>query len=122
MNRAERRKAGISQPKPKMKHLPDSVYHDHLNQAYRQGWDNAFEKASNIAVAYMLGVPLLVLNEKFGEVRLKEFEGKSRVEHFFDLCTEMFDNYNSGDDTLERLLRDVKEKTGFDIEERVTEK
>lgn len=119
MNRAERRKNGIKVPPPKMKHMTEKAYWDEINKAYRKGWDNAFEKASNIAVGYMLAIPLLVLHERFGEVRLKECGGKSRIEHFFDMCTEIFDEYNSGSDTLTKLINDVEEKTGFNISERL---
>lgn len=119
MNRAERRKQGIKVPPPKMKHISEEAYNNAIDYAYRKGWDNAFEKASNIAVGYMLAIPLLVLHERFNEVRLKECDGKSRIEHFFDMCTEIFDEYNSGSDTLTKLINDVEEKTGFNISERL---
>jgi hypothetical protein len=111
MNRAERRKRGIKVPPPRMKHITQEAYDKELDKAYRKGID----VASNFAVVYMLGVPLLVLQEKFNEVRLKEFDGKSRIEHFFDLCVEMYERYNEGEDTLDRLMSDVKEHTGLDI-------
>ena len=111
MNRAERRRLGISQPPPKMKHITQEAYDKALDKAYRKGVD----VGSNFATIYMLGVPLLVLQEKFNEVRLKEFDGKSRIEHFFDLCVEMYERYNEGEDTLDRLMSDVKEHTGLDI-------
>jgi len=105
-------------PPPRMKHITQEAYDKALDKAYRNGID----VASNFAVGFMLGVPLLVLQEKFGEIRLKEFEGKSRVEHFFDLCTEMYERYNDGENTLEQLMNDVKEKTGFDIASKVMDK
>lgn len=119
LNRAERRKNGIKQPPPKMKHISEAAYNNAINFAYRKGYDNAFEKASNIAVAYMMAVPLLVLNDHFNEIRLKQVNGKSRVENFFDRCIDVFDEYNDGEDTLSRLVNDVEEKTGFKISERV---
>ena len=121
MNRAERRKLGICQPPPKMKHIPEKSYQDAINRAYRQGVNVGYEKACNYAVGCMLAIPLLVLNDNFNEIRLKEFNGQSRVEHFFELCTEVFEEYNDGEDTLERLMRDVLEKTGFDLSERIVD-
>ena len=119
MNRAERRKKGIKVPPPKMKHISEDAYNNAIDYAYRKGWDNAFEKASNVAVAYMMAVPLLVLNDHFNEIRLKQVNGKSRVENFFDRCVNVFDEYNDGEDTLSRLMNDVEEKTGFKISERI---
>ena len=119
MNRAERRKQGIKVPPPKMKHISEEAYNNAIDYAYRKGWDNAFEKASNVAVAYMMAVPLLVLNDHFNEIRLKQVNGKSRVENFFDRCVNVFDEYNNGEDTLSRLMNDVEEKTGFKISERI---
>ena len=121
MNRAERRKSGIYQSPPKMKHLPEKEYKEALDQAYRLGWDNAFVKACDLAVFYMFGIPILVLQEKFNEIRLKEFNGVSRTEHFFDLCADLFEEYNLDENTLTKLLNDVKDKTGFDISKRVFE-
>ena len=119
MNRAERRKRGIKVPPPKMKHISEDAYNNAIDYAYRKGWDNAFEKASNVAVAYMMAVPLLVLNDHFNEIRLKQVNGKSRVENFFDRCVNVFDEYNNGEDTLSRLMNDVEQKTGFKISERI---
>lgn len=119
MNRAERRKRGIKVPPPNMKHISEEAYNNAIDYAYRKGWDNAFEKASNVAVAYMMAVPLLVLNDHFNEIRLKQVNGKSRVENFFDRCVDVFDEYNNGEDTLSRLMNDVEEKTGFKISERI---
>ena len=121
LNRAERRKAGVKTPPPKMKHLPEKEYKEALDQAYRLGWDNAFVKACDLAVFYMFGIPILVLQEKFNEIRLKEFNGVPRTEHFFDLCADMFEEYNLDENTLTKLLNDVKDKTGFDISKRVFE-
>lgn len=119
MNRAERRKSKTYQPPPKMKHLTEDAFNKALHVAYQKGVDAGYEKASNYAVAYMLAVPLLVIHEKFNEVRLKEYQGHTRIEHFFDLCTDTFEEYNDGEDTLERLMRDVLEKTGFDVGSRL---
>ena len=122
MNRAERRKAGLKTPPPKMKHIPESQYRKDLDDAYRRGFDESFLKACDLAVMYMFGIPLLVLNDKFNEIRLKEYDGVPRVEHFFNLCTEYFEEYNVSDHTLSRVLKDVEDKTGFMITERVLER
>lgn len=119
MNRAERRKQGIKQPAPKMKHITEKDYRADIDNAYRQGWDNAFLKACDMAVLYMFSVPLIVLHDHFNEIRMKEFDGVPRIEHFFDLCADSFEEYNKCENTLTKLLTDVEEKTGFDISKRV---
>ena len=82
MNRAERRKNGIRTEPPKMKHLPEKQYRDEIDRAYRKGFDQAFDTALELAVAYMFSVPLLVLHDHYKEVMRREWEGKSRIEHF----------------------------------------
>lgn len=119
MNRAERRKRGIKVPPPKMKHISEEAYNNAIDYAYRKGYSKAFEKASDLAAFYMMAVPLLVLNDHFNEIRLKQVNGKSRVENFFELCLETYDKYNDGEDTLSRLMNDVEQKTGFKISERI---
>ena len=115
MNRAERRKHGIKSPPAKMVRMKETDYTQRINLAYRKGYDYAFDKASNLAVAFMLSVPLLVLHESFGEIRLKEFNGKSREEHFFELCISKYEEYNDKEDAIALLMNEVSEKTGFDI-------
>lgn len=116
MNRAERRKNGIKVPAPKMKHLPEKQYKEEIDRAYRRGFDQAFDTALELGVAYMFSVPLLVLHENFQEVMRKEWEGKSRIEHFYELCEKVYAEYNNyGDHTITRLTQDVFEKTGFDV-------
>ena len=119
MNRADRRKKGIKQPRPQMTHIKTEDYNKAITNAYAKGVQDAYDKASQLSVFFMMTIPLLVLNEKFNEIRLKEFKGVSRIEHFFELCMEKFDEYNDGQDTLARLLKDVKEQTGFDVESKV---
>ena len=119
MNRAERRKRGVSQPPPKMKHISEKDFRIELDKAYRLGWDNAFVKSCDLAVMYMLSIPLLVLNDHFNEIRLKEYDGVPRIQHFFDLCAETFEEYNEHENILSRILEDVETKTGFEISKRV---
>lgn len=102
-----------------MKHMTEQEFERQINIAYRKGVNMGFEKASNYAVGCMLAVPLIVLHDHFNEIRRKEFAGKSRTEHFFDLCKVVYEKYNTGDDILERLLRDVQDKTGFNISGRI---
>lgn len=119
MNRAERRKQGIKQPPAKMKHMTEFEYANQLNKAYQEGVADGYKRASNYAVVFMMCVPLIVLREKFGEIRLKDVDGESREERFFNLCLERYEDYNNGEDTLDRLLSDVKEITGVDVSKKV---
>ena len=121
MNRAERRRQGIKQPPPKMKHISEDAYNNAINRAYQKGIEVGFKKAIDFSVLYMFVIPLLVLGEKFGEIRFKEYRDKSRVEHFFDLCAEYYEKYCTydADVLIEQLSKDLLEKTGFDISKRL---
>lgn len=122
MNRAERRRQGIKQPPPKMKHISEDAYNNAINRAYQKGIEVGFKKAIDFSVLYMFVIPLLVLGEHFGEIRLKEYQGKPRVEHFFDLCIETYEKYNTHDVefVMGDIAKDLFEKTGFDITKRIT--
>lgn len=125
LNRAERRKQGIKTPPQKKVHLNEDAYYKALDDAFRRGFDDGVRKtfylASQKSVYFMLCLPLLVLKEKFREVWRKEFDGVSREQHFFDLCLEVYEQYDNGQDTLDRLLNDTKEKTGVDVAKKVDE-
>lgn len=115
MNRKERRKAGIKQPPPKMKHIPEQQYNMAINEAYRRGVEYGVDKSSNLSVYYMLCIAVLVLHQNFNMIRRKEPDGMSREEYFFKCCSKLFDKYNEGENTLEWLVNDVESETGFEI-------
>lgn len=123
MNRAERRKAGVKTPPPRMKHIREEVYQKAIDDAYARGFDNgvrsAFALASEKAVYFMLCLPLLVLKKHFNDIRLKQCNGVSREQHFFDLCLETYEQYDHGEDTLDKLMADTKEITGVDVAKKV---
>lgn len=68
MNRSQRRKQGIKQPPPPMKHLTVDQYKKAINDAYREGYEKGLEKSTDIAFVYMMAIPLMVLQDHYKEI------------------------------------------------------
>lgn len=113
MNRAERRKKGI---KTKVRTINVNV--DYLESIKKKISD----EATRAATEWMLCVPVMVLHDKFSEIRLKEFDGVCREEHFFDLCLDLYDSYCRDFLTINDMADTIKEETGFDITKRFINK
>lgn len=106
MNRKERRKQGIKE-KPKVIHITTDYLSQLKAEISRDATETAFE--------WMLCLPLMVLHDKFSEIRLKEFGGVCREEHFFDLLLDAYESFNNQYFTLNDLADTIKEETGFDV-------
>jgi hypothetical protein len=97
MNRAERRKHDIK-AKPKTYTLTDAQLMQIKNQAVEK------------ALVLMLGLPVMVLHDKFG------WQGDDRLQKFMDRVLELYDSFNQGYITLEDIIRTVEEETGVKLE------
>lgn len=109
LNRQERRRQGIKE-KPKIIHITTD-YLDKLKQ-------DISKEATQVAFQWMMCLPLMVIHDKFNEIRLKEFDGVCREEHFFDLCLELYESFNLEYVTLNDLAKTILDETGFDVTQR----
>lgn len=107
MNRAERRratKAGLP-----VKNEP--VINIKAVDVQQMKKDASLE-AANKAFLLMLGLPVMVLHDKFGF-------GPVRCEHFTDAVLDLYDSFEKGYVTLEDIHGALKEETGITIERKV---
>lgn len=103
MNRTERRKAqkaGILVEKEPVLNIKAADI-----QKMKQ---NASREAAEKAFLFMLGLPVMVLHDKFGF-------GSIRCERFTDAVLELYDSFEKGYVTLEDIHSTLKEETGITI-------
>lgn len=104
MGRAERRRQSkASSQKQAVYHLT-SAQIDAIKQ-------DAADRAIDTAFILMLGLPVMVLHDKFDKIWKKE----KRLEHFTDELLELFDSFQKGYFTLDDILKTLKNETGIDI-------
>lgn len=80
--------------------------------------DDASQKATVSAFEYMMCIPLMVLHDHIGEIRLKEYDGVCREEHFFDLCIDLYESFTMNYVKLTDMAKEIKDATGFDVASR----
>lgn len=109
MNRAERRKAQKA-GQPVKKDPMISIKSSDITRMKRE----ATKEAAGVAFSLMLGLPAMVLRDKYGF-------GKTRLERFTDQVLELYDSFGRGYITLQDVLDTIQEETGVDIEGRGVE-
>lgn len=104
MNRAERRKA--AKAGLPVKKEPGGKY-----QSRRCSEDETgrFQEAADKAFLLMLGLPVMVLHDKFGF-------GPVRCERFTDAVLDLYDSFEKGYVTLDDIHGALKEECGITIE------
>ena len=106
MNRAERRKSGIK----------ESVKTYTLNDLQiKQIKDDAVKEAIDTAFILMLGLPVMIIHDKYPKKKKKVVDGKGREERFTDLLLDLYDSFDKGYLTLDDILNCIKEECGIDI-------
>ena len=106
MNRAERRKYGIK----------ESVKTYTLNDLQiKQIKDDAVKEAIDTAFILMLGLPVMIIHDKYPQLMKKVVDGKGREERFTDLLLDLYDSFDKGYLTLDDILTCIKEECGIDI-------
>jgi len=103
MNRAERRKAarqGLQVKKEAVVNMKASDV-----QKIKQ---DASKEAAEIAFTLMLGLPVMVLRDKFGF-------GKVRCERFTDAVIDLYESFEQDYVTLEDIHATLKEEVGITI-------
>lgn len=103
MNRAERRRLQKKGLPVKKEPVVNIKYSD-----VQQMKDEATKKAADIAFLLMLGLPVLVLRDKWGF-------GKVRLERFIDQVIEMYEAFDEGYLTLDDIHQAIEEETGIKI-------
>lgn len=104
MGRADRRRQEKeANKKPKMYHLTDVQIKAIKDKAVSEAIDTAF--------ILMLGLPTMVIHDKFTKIWRKE----GREETFVDEILELYDTFNKGYLTLDDVITTLKEETGIDI-------
>ena len=104
MNRAERRRNGINEPEKSIMIKTSDI--ERIKQ-------EAAERATNTAITLMLGIPLLVLHDKYSEITRKEVNGKSRLERFAEMCLFQFDCFNEGRLTIDDFNNIIWNEAGI---------
>lgn len=103
MNRAERRrlqKKGLPVKKEPVINIKASDV--------QQMKDEAVKKAADIAFLLMLGLPVLVLRDKWGF-------GKVRLERFIDQVIDMYEAFDEGYLTIDDIRQAIEEETGVEV-------
>lgn len=77
---------------------------------------DAVNEAVDTAFILMLGIPVMILHDKYSLLMKKEVDGKSRTERFADLCLDLYDSYNKGYLTLDDIHQYLWEEAGIKLE------
>ena len=113
MNRAERRRQGIK----------ESVKTYTLNDLQiKQIKDDAVKESIDTAFILMLGLPVMIIHDKYPQLMKKVVDGKGREERFTDLLLDLYDSVDKGYVSFEDLKDCLKEECGIEIEQQFKEK
>lgn len=74
-------------------------------------------KALDSAFVLMLGLPVMVLHDKYHLLMRKEVDGKGREERFTDLLLDLYNSFNRGDFTLDDVIQTLNEECGIKFED-----
>lgn len=108
MNRAERRRLEKQGQQPKKEAVVNIKSSD--VQAMKKA---AANEAADLAFILMLGLPILVLHDKYGF-------GKVRCERFIDQVLYQYQLFEEGRMTLDDVKAILKEESGITFERTVT--
>lgn len=111
MNREERRKLQKDGYKPKKEQVFNLKASDIVKIK-----EDATNKAFEDAFIYALGIPVLILKDKFGQLMRVNVDGKNREERFTEMCLEWFENVNLGLLNLEEVKECLKDECGIVFE------
>lgn len=106
MNRQQRRQAKIKKKEPIINIKASDVV------AIKS---DAETKATNTAFILMLGIPAMVIHDKYPKLMKRVEDGKPRVERFTDMCLELYDSFEKGYLTLDDIQECLKEEAGITI-------
>ena len=110
MNRSQRRKAMKKGIKVKAEPVLNMKASDLQNMK-----KESLKDASDFVFVYMLGIPAMVIHDKYPKLMKREEDGKSRVERFCDLCLELYDSFEKGYLTIDDIHECLKEEAGIEL-------
>ena len=99
MNRSARRRNNNDK-----KVVTYNLTEEQINQIKKEATDKALETAFTL----MLGIPLMVLRDKYGF-------GKKRMNEYIDYALETYDSFNKGYFTLEDVEKMLREEVEVNI-------
>lgn len=111
MNRSQRRKLKKQGIEPKKEPIINIKASDVAAMKLE-----AAEDAANTAFVLMLGIPAMVIHDKYSKIMKRVEDGKPRVERFTDLCLELYDSFDKGYLTLDDIHECLREEAGLQIE------
>ena len=119
MNRAEKRRL----EKQKIKIEKPAVYNLTRDQYFgvmRSGRDEIKKEVTRETVEavlpLMLGIPVLMFKDHFGDLIRKEVDGKNRYERFADYCLEYYRQFEAGLYTIDDIKMVLKTELGIEFE------
>ena len=83
---------------------------------------NIIKEAIDTAFILMLGLPVMIIHDKYPQLMKKVVDGKGREERFTDLLLDLYDSVNKGYVSFEDLKDCLKEECGIEIEQQFKEK
>lgn len=104
-NRAERRRES------KQKEAKYTLNRSQIQQMK----EDCMKDAIDYAFRMMIGVPILVLHDKFAQLMKREVNGKSREERFLELMLAKYEEVEGDYTTLEAILEVIEEECGLKI-------
>lgn len=108
MNRAERRRLKRSQES-------DNATYTLRNEDVTRIKQDAAQEAIDKAFVLMLGLPMIVLHDKYGW-------GKKRLSNFMDYVLELYDSFEKDYVALDDLWDTIEKETGVKLIEKVKKK
>lgn len=108
MTRAERRRV----ERENRKQPTYNLSRDQLREIKQEATHNAAETA----FLMMLGIPVLMFKDHFGQLMRREVDGKSREQRFVDYCIEFYRQFDKGLYTLDDIRSVLKDECNIEIE------
>ena len=109
MNRAERRRL------QKQGNAKEPVMNINRNDLMRIK-KSATNAALDVAFELMLGIPVMVIHDKFDQLSNAESNGKSREERFVEMCLDLYDSFDRGYLSLDDIRECLWAESGVKIE------
>ena len=110
MNRSERRKL-----QKRGKIIPKEPVINFKARDISQIPKESTTKAIDTAFILMLGIPVMVMHDKYSQLMKREVDGKSRTERFADLCLDLYDSFDKGYLTLDDIHQCLWEEGGIKL-------